>query len=270
MGDRSVVAQLVVQELVDRVGREFLLVQERGPVLGTLDVVVADIDADRAQVGHLDRAAVREVALEVGGVDDRAGNRAAHAERNDDPVMAGSAPAPGFPAVAHVLAAPRDEQPVIGPVMGVGIGDDPAAGESRREIDVAALDAGRVEIGGAEHPQPRDPAVGMDMEAQVAPHIVVGAGQEVVRVRVEMLHPDQFRPRRVVVGVTVGPAGLDPALGRVVAGEVGRIHVEAVDRPRHRQRDHRVVVSAAAPAPGLPAIHPLAVIVILVGDEDRA
>ena len=60
-----------------------------------------------AQSSAFDRAAIGEVALEVVGVDLDRRDRAARAEPDQDPVVAGRALAPRLPAAAHVLGPAR-------------------------------------------------------------------------------------------------------------------------------------------------------------------
>ena len=64
-------------------------------------------------------------------------------------------------------------------------------------------------------------------------------------------------------------AGLDAAGRRVVAGEVAGVDVEAANDAGRGEPDDGVVMAGAALAAALPAIHPLAVVVVFVGDEDR-
>ena len=63
-------------------------------------------------------------------------------------------------------------------------------------------------------------------------------------------------------------AGVDRGERRVVAGEEARVDVEAVHDAGHAELDDAPVVSRHALAAGLPAVHPFAVVVVLVGDED--
>src|SRR5690606_4206835 len=72
-------------------------------------------------------------------------------------------------------------------------------------------------------------------------------------------------------------AGLDRAVRRVVAGEIAGVDVEAANAAGHGKPDHRMVMAGHALAAALPAVHPLAVLVIdaflpesrLVGEHAR-
>ena len=47
------------------------------------------------------------------------------------------------------------------------------------------------------------------------------------------------------------------------------VDLEAGDQPRHAEADHAPIVAGRPLAAALPAVHPLAVLVIFAGDEDR-
>ena len=78
-----------------------------------------------------------------------------------------------------------------------------------------------------------------------------------------------FRPDGLLDRIVFHRAGHDPAGGRIVAREEGGIDVEALDPTGNRKFDDREIMAEHALAAGLPTIHPLAVIIIFVGDENR-
>jgi hypothetical protein len=79
-----------------------------------------------------------------------------------------------------------------------------------------------------------------------------------------------FDPGCRVVGrrVAVDGTRLDRRGRREVAGEVARIEIDAMDHTRPREAHHAEIVAGRALAARFPAVHPLAVVVVLAGNED--
>ncbi len=151
--------------------------------------------------------------------------------------------------------------------MSVGKRDDTPTVKCRDEVQLGAWRG--VDLGRAVNPQPGNAPIRVNVDAQMGPQVVVRASQEIMAVGIELVDGQDFRPFRRLIRGAGAPPALDPASGRVVAGEVRGIDVETIDPTRRGQSDGRVVVAPAAPPPGLPAVHPLAVVVIEVGVEDR-
>src|SRR3954471_15852155 len=85
-------------------------------------------------------------------------------------------------------------------------------------------------------------------------------------VAVEREARSDLRPTRLRDRV-VAPADLDLGAGRIIAGEVPGIDLEAGDDSGHPEADHAPVMARRSLAPALPAVHPLAVLVIFAGNE---
>src|SRR6056297_3942960 len=268
MCDRAEARKLLAEGVLG-IGAQFLLRQEFLPEHRIRDQRIGQPVAETAHVGGLDRGAVGIVALEMRRVDDGLLDLAARAERDDHPVITRFPPPPGFPAIAHVDPAPGREQAHVVAVMGVREAEDAAAVQRRGKVDLT-LGIGTVQFRHAIDPEARDAAVGIDADAQMRPALEVLAGMVVMRRGAERLVAQDFDP--CLVGrrlVACEGAGLDPSGGRVVAGEMGRVDVEADDPSRTSELDDRTVMPAVAPSLGFPAVHPLAVVVELALDEDR-
>src|SRR6266496_2059681 len=89
-------------------------------------------------VCHVDRTAPRSVALEVCRVHFGAANGARASQAQDCPIMTRPPPTPGFPAIAHVAAAARQDQVVAGPEEHVARRENEPAVLDRREIHFAS------------------------------------------------------------------------------------------------------------------------------------
>ncbi len=154
--------------------------------------------------------------------------------------------------------------------MGVRKSDDARAVDQRGEVERLAGGMFR-SLRQPVDPQPRDAAVGKDVQAQMRPDACVPMRDEMVAVRPERRHWHDQLPFGVGIGFAAGgqAAGLDRAGRRVVAGEMAGVDVETVDDRRRGERDDRVVVARSALAPRFPAVHPLAVLVVFVRDEHR-
>ncbi len=76
--------------------------------------------------------------------------------------------------------------------------------------------------------------------------------------------PGPVRVRHVVVA----DARVDRGLRRKIPGEMTRIDIDAMDDTGHAEANNAVVVTRRAAAAAFPAVHPLAVVVVLVFDEN--
>jgi hypothetical protein len=98
----------------------------------------------------------------------------------------------------------------------------------------------------------------------------VGDLDVVMAIALQRRRRDDLAPVTVFLRVrAVGEARLDRRGRREVAGEMARVDVDAADRARPRQLDDAEVVARRALAARFPAVHPLAVVVVLAGDELR-
>ena len=151
--------------------------------------------------------------------------------------------------------------------MGVAEAQDTAAVAQRGELDLGPWWQRRA----IEHRRPigaqaRDAAVGEDRQAQPADRGRIRDRHDVARAGAEGGGGHQWAPFGRLV---VAHAALDRGAGRVVAGEEARIDVDDGERAGEAEADHAPVVADAAAPARLPAVHPLAVRVVLVGEEDR-
>ncbi len=191
-------------------------------------------------------------------------------QRDDAPVVARLAAAAGFPAVAHVDAAARHQQAGSQPEVLVVDLDHVGAVLHRGQVEQrGAVRALPVDLRLAIHAQARDAAVRVDVHAQVG----VGVGAEhvqiVVAVALQGGGRNDLGPLRGVGRLAVRQVGgVDGRGRREVAGEVAGIDVHALDHARPGQLDDAVVIAAVAAAARFPAVHPLAVVVVLAGNED--
>jgi hypothetical protein len=100
----------------------------------------------------------------------------------------------------------------------------------------------------------RTPTVGL--HEMLAPRVEHGLGKH-------------LNPRSAFLPVPIrGIARLDGAGLRLVAEEVRRIHIEALDHSGGAELDHGDVMPFRALAAAFPAVHPLAAVGVFVGDED--
>lgn len=189
---------------------------------------------------------------------------------DDHPVVARFAPAPRLPAVAHVDPASRRQQRMRRAEVRVVPGDRPAAVLHGAEVDaLVRITLVPVALHLTVHAQSCHPAVGIDVEPHVRPGALVVDRDVVVRVALQAHRRHDGGPLRGVVRLGFGAARIERGGRRIVAGEVRGVDVHALDDAGQPQLDDAVVVTAAAPAPRLPAVHPLAVVVELACDEYR-
>ena len=132
----------------------------------------------------------------------------------------------------------------------------------------------RVEVDGhlAPQPQPRDAAVREDVEPHVRERALAFQPQGVARSRREPRRWEHQRPGRDLecrAGRRAAMvARLERGLLRLIADEVARVHVRHVEPAAQTELQHAPVVAGRSTPPRLPAIHPLAAIRVLAGDED--
>ena len=89
-------------------------------------------------------------------------------------------------------------------------------------------------------------------------------------VALERGHRHDLDPVRLVAGnILLADAGLERGGGREIAGEMPGVDLEAMNLGQAGQADDAEIMPRTAPPARLPAVHPLAVRVVLAGDEDR-
>ena len=205
----------------------------------------------------------------MGGIDDDFLDPPGSPQLQDRPVMPGLAPPPRLPAITHVHAAPGRSEVLDAAIMLV-IGDDAAAAISHRQQVEArpGIDRRPVLVDPAPHAQPRHAAIGEDVQADMRD------GVGMLDRHIDAVVAVQREARR-----DPGPAGivardglraaaqLDLGTGGIVAGEMTRVDLEAGDDAGNAEADHAPVVAGPALAAALPAVHPLAVLVVFTGDE---
>src|SRR5690606_35131650 len=198
VGDRAELGDLL-DELVLGVHRQLLARQQLAPeqALG-LDLGVGTA----LDVGALDRAAVRVVALEVQGVDHDALDLAGVAEGDYHPVVARGAAACGFPAVAHVHPAAGVEDVAHAAEVLVRAGQGAPAVEGGGQVDLLVVaDAAPVAVGEPVHAQAGHATIRVDVEAQVGEGLAVADLVVVVAVALQGHGGQHFGPDGVVARV---------------------------------------------------------------------
>ena len=261
----------LLDERVKGVRRERAARQDRLPGLRGLRHRKGD---GVGRVEPLERTALGRVPLEVGRVHLDAVDRPSPRQFHDRPVVARPATAPRFPAVVHSPGRTRQDQVVA-------VSEEHVA---RRQHHPAVLERGQVEIAaareafqvGEDYPvnaQARDTAVGKDVQPDVRRAAPAADLEGVLAVSAQCRPRQNLFPaggrERLRRGVARQLARLERAGVRVVALEVARVDDDAVDRAGKAQADQAPVVSRRAPAPRLPAVHPLAPVGVLVLAEDR-
>jgi hypothetical protein len=153
--------------------------------------------------------------------------------------------------------------------MLVAAGDGPPAIRHCRQIDrQLAIEQRPIDRDPAIGAQPRHAAIGIDVEPQMGPGARVGHGHEMVRVALEAGGRHDLAPFRALARHAVEPARFDRGGRREIAGEMTGVNIEPDDRARQAELHHAVIVALGALAARFPAIHPLAVLVILAGNKD--
>ena len=228
------------------VGRQLHLGQQRHPRRAGDQVG----DPRARRVDALERAAIRVVALEVVGVDLDRVERAAGAEADQDPVVAGRALAPRLPAAAHVLGPARQEQVVHRAEEGVGAGEGEPAVAHRREIDAAfdgvrarlAIERRRRPLGGdaAEDAEARDAAVGEDVQADVRDRRARRRREQVLRVGPHAASAPAARSTRMACSAASGvPRGACTPSIDANAGLLPTKKWVSTSKPTHRRPARR-------------------------------
>jgi hypothetical protein len=152
--------------------------------------------------------------------------------------------------------------------MGVVVGHDASAVPERRKL-MEFVARGTLPGGHrlAIDPEPGDAAVGVDVE----PEIVIGAIRRdrhiVMRARPQRHGGDDLAPVGVRARLGLAQTGVDGRSRGIVAGKVAGVDVEAVNDTLDPQPDDAQVMAAVAAAARLPAVHPFAMGVELVGNE---
>ncbi len=268
MADRAECRQ-PLGEAMFAIGLQFAFRQQQWPVLGRGDQggIVESID-----VGSLDRAAIRIVALEVGGIDQNLLDHTGMTEFQDRPIEARFAATTSFPAVTHVDATIRRDQVAGLTVVGIVAGDRSAAVGHGGQIEPLAARVSRpVDRDPTVQTQPGHSAVGKDVQPDVGADSVISDREPVVAVAMQAAARQQWPP----VGFRAGAVAAIPdtavqrRLGRVVAGEVAGIDIDTEQPSGGGQPNDAPIMTGTALASAFPAIHPLAVIVVHAGLEDR-
>ena len=248
---------------------QFLTGQQLPPEHCVGDQSICQSITETAHVCRLKPGLVGIIALEEGCVDDNLFDCPARTEGQQNPVIARLAASPRFPSVAHVQRCRRRKQARIVAIMGIRKRQNATAIECRHKVDLPTC-IGGVEFRHAIDPQPRHPAVGENVDAQMGEGVIVVATEIMVIACAQRLvrqHPDPFRVRRRVAVERLCP--FDHHCRSEVAGKVRRINIKADDAAGCRQLDDGDVMATIAPPPRFPAVHPFAVVVKLAFDEDR-
>ena len=117
-------------------------------------------------------------------------------------------------------------------------------------------------------PQARDPAVGVDVQAKGIGRSRGVERDVVMAVAAKFATGHDFPPLRVRTGGVARRADVDGSRLRVVAGEMSGVDVQTMENTPGSQLHDAVVVTGLPAAAGFPAVHPFAIVVVLVGDED--
>lgn len=231
------------------------------PCLGRRRGLSAVVPCDRV---HLDL--LREVAPEVSRVDDKTLYKCWCTKADNSPVdMVLPTGALRLPAIAHVLAPARQDEVVLGTKVLVAArhGDAAVLGGSEVEDRVPVI--GEDGDGVAEEPEAGDAAVRVHVEADVRVALRSGPGQlpgKALR-GPALLHAEDGLPAaaRALPGEHLGVIGAEAALNRderrVVAREVGRVDLDAVDGARgDAQPDDDPIEGLRVVPARLPAVVP--------------
>ena len=152
--------------------------------------------------------------------------------------------------------------------MGIVPGNGSAPVFQRRQVDdFPFIDLRPVDGQLAIDTQTRDTAVGMQADAQVGPGLRRFHGKIMLLVRAESMYRQQLAPGRQSIGFLPAVTGLDRYRGRVVSGEMPGIDLETPNAAGATELQDRPILAAVASAAGFPAVHPLAVVVVLAVDE---
>ncbi len=134
------------------------------------------------------------------GVDFDAAECSGDSEAHDVPVVPGSAAAARLPTAAHVVRAAREQEVVARAEEHVAADQRPRAVFQRGKIDQAAEALQLAQIGQhfAVHPEPRNAAVGKDVEAQVGEAAAVADGEFVLAIALQRRAREDFDPLRLL------------------------------------------------------------------------
>jgi hypothetical protein len=99
---------------------------------------------------------------------------------------------------------------------------------------------------------------------------VVGDLDHMMGITLKLAPGHQFLPLSVPAGQGLGTeAALQRGGCRIVSGEMAGVDIDRAQPPPAAEPEDRQVVTGPTLAAALPTIHPLAVVVVLVGNEDR-
>lgn len=239
-------------------------------------------------VNGSDLDALRVIAAEMRRVHDDLVHEAGRAQADNHPVHVALFARPlRLPAVAHVLAAPRQDEVVLGAKVLVAARHGHAAVLRRGQVQDGVGVRGQDGHGVAKEPEAGDAAVWVHVEADVrvarAARRVGGGGGggefpgKALR-RPAWLDAQDRLPgaaaalpgQHAGVGVGIGlETALDRDKGRVVAAEKGRVDLDAFDGARgHAEPDDDPVKRLWVVAARLPAVVPGACVDHLAGLAD--
>ena len=155
--------------------------------------------------------------------------------------------------------------------MLVAAKDGAAAVLDGKEVDYLALvRVCPVRANLAINAESRNTAIRIDVQAQVRARLIVFHQVPVMHVTLEFYRRQQFPPAGGFLGYRrLAHAGVDRSRGWIISREVTRVDVEAAHDSGNAEPNDAMIMSFGALAAGLPAIHPLAVIVEFAFDEHR-
>src|SRR5689334_14012959 len=228
-------------------------------------------------VAALEACALREIALEVCGVQIGALDYATPAEPQHHPVVPEPAAPPCLPAIAHV-SRPAGHDQVH------GLAEELIARRERQaavlhgdEVHGASRPEDTLPVGArlAPHTQPGHATVRVDVESHMRAACLALDREPVLGVAGERRSGQYLREctiQRPEVFLGDGAAqrrAVDGTRRRMVAAEMVRIDRDGADRPGDTELDDAPIVPASgiAPAAGFPAVHPFAAIGVLALDE---
>lgn len=209
---------------------------------------------------------LRKVASEESSVDDKPLDERRRTEADDSPVdMVLPTGALRLPTIAHVLTPARQDEVVLGAEVLVTARDGDASVLGGSEVQDGVPVVGEDWDGVAEEAEAGDAAVRVHVEADVGVALARGPGQlpgEALR-GPALAHAEDGLPRAARplpgedLGVVEAEAPLDRDEGSMVAGEVGRVDLDAVHGARgDAQPDDDPVEGLRVVPARLPAVVP--------------
>src|SRR5262249_40877252 len=158
-----------------------------------------------------------------------------------------------LPAIAHIHPAARRQQVLGRAVVAVVAGNRaPTITEGAQIHQLVLLLVRPVAMHLAIDPEPRHPAIGIDVQPHMGPDPMIGDGAEVMGIAAEIGGRQDLGPARPGIGIVLAAASFEGGGWRVVAGEMAGIDVDALDHAGPTETNGAVVMAGPAPAPAFP------------------